>query len=64
MAPEYIVCGKLTKEADVYSFGVLAIEVICGAKNTDSFPILEKVHPWFSIHSVNLCVFGLSGPIF
>lgn len=43
MAPEYIVRGKLTEKADVYSFGVLVIEVICGAKNTDSFSILQKV---------------------
>ncbi|KAL2344361.1 hypothetical protein Fmac_005646 [Flemingia macrophylla] len=28
MAPEYIVCGKLTEKADVYSFGVLVIEIV------------------------------------
>ncbi|KAG7586566.1 Protein kinase-like domain superfamily [Arabidopsis thaliana x Arabidopsis arenosa] len=33
MAPEYVVRGKLTEKADVYSFGVLMIEVITGKRN-------------------------------
>ncbi|XP_068636695.1 cysteine-rich receptor-like protein kinase 42 isoform X2 [Aristolochia californica] len=34
MAPEYLVRGQLTDKADVYSFGVLILEIICGRKNT------------------------------
>ncbi|KAL4654426.1 hypothetical protein ACB092_01G377200 [Castanea dentata] len=34
MAPEYVVCGKLTEKADVYSFGVLILEVVCGKRNS------------------------------
>lgn len=30
MAPEYALRGHLTYKADVYSFGVLAIEIISG----------------------------------
>lgn len=33
MAPEYVVRGKLTEKADVYSYGVLVIEVITGKRN-------------------------------
>ncbi|XP_062110371.1 cysteine-rich receptor-like protein kinase 3 isoform X2 [Humulus lupulus] len=33
MAPEYIVRGKLSEKADVYSFGILVLEVVCGRKN-------------------------------
>ncbi|KAK1302413.1 Cysteine-rich receptor-like protein kinase 42 [Acorus calamus] len=33
MAPEYLVRGVLTEKADVYSFGVLVLEVVCGRKN-------------------------------
>ncbi|XP_048428177.1 cysteine-rich receptor-like protein kinase 2 isoform X2 [Pyrus x bretschneideri] len=37
MAPEYAVLGKLTEKADVYSFGVLVIEIICGRRNNSVF---------------------------
>ncbi|XP_038892180.1 cysteine-rich receptor-like protein kinase 3 [Benincasa hispida] len=47
MAPEYVVRGKLSEKADVYSFGVFAIEVITGRRNNhffqDSTSILQKV---------------------
>ncbi|KAL3511316.1 hypothetical protein ACH5RR_030717 [Cinchona calisaya] len=47
MAPEYVVRGMLTEKADVYSFGVLVIEVICGRRNNaiaqNSFSILQKI---------------------
>ncbi|KAK8993009.1 hypothetical protein V6N11_049067 [Hibiscus sabdariffa] len=35
MAPEYITKGRLTEKVDVYSFGVLMIEIIGGVKNTN-----------------------------
>ena len=30
MAPEYVLGGHLTMKADVYSFGVLILEVVSG----------------------------------
>ncbi|KAJ8564462.1 hypothetical protein K7X08_000922 [Anisodus acutangulus] len=33
MAPEYLVKGQLTEKADVYSYGVLVVEIVCGRKN-------------------------------
>ncbi|KAK1301940.1 Cysteine-rich receptor-like protein kinase 1 [Acorus calamus] len=36
MAPEYIALGQLTEKADVYSFGVLLLEIISGKKNCRS----------------------------
>jgi hypothetical protein len=36
LAPEYAMRGQLTKKADVYSFGVLMLEIISGRSNKDS----------------------------
>eukprot|EP01018_Ginkgo_biloba_P008799 Gb_41208 [translate_table: standard] len=33
VAPEYIVHGQLTEKADIFSFGVLVLEIISGRKN-------------------------------
>lgn len=33
MAPEYLVRGQLTDKADVYAFGVMVLEIVCGKKN-------------------------------
>ncbi|KAM6552387.1 hypothetical protein CsatB_002195 [Cannabis sativa] len=34
MAPEYAMWGYLTDKADVYSFGVMALEIVAGKNNT------------------------------
>jgi len=36
MAPEYIVHGQLTEKADIYSYGVLVLEIVTGRKNHNS----------------------------
>ncbi|KAF8387631.1 hypothetical protein HHK36_026284 [Tetracentron sinense] len=41
MAPEYVIHGQLTEKADVYSYGVLVLEVLTGRKNTSSFSNFE-----------------------
>ncbi|KAJ4974027.1 hypothetical protein NE237_007201 [Protea cynaroides] len=33
VAPEYLVHGQLTEKADVFSFGVLVLETVCGRRN-------------------------------
>ncbi|CAM0885388.1 unnamed protein product [Alopecurus aequalis] len=35
MAPEYAVLGELSVKLDVYSFGVLVLEIVSGRKSTD-----------------------------
>jgi serine/threonine protein kinase len=32
MAPECVVSGKASKESDIYSFGIVALEIACGRK--------------------------------
>jgi serine/threonine protein kinase len=34
MAPEYAMRGYLTDKADVYSFGILVLEMVSGRNNT------------------------------
>lgn len=34
-APEYAIRGELSVKADIYSFGVLVLEIISSRKNTD-----------------------------
>lgn len=41
MAPEYALGGQLTEKADVFSFGVLVLEIISGRKNQSSGEDME-----------------------
>ena len=49
MAPEYAMHGHLTDKADVYSFGIVALEIVSGRHNTknrskeESFYLLDWV---------------------
>eukprot|EP01018_Ginkgo_biloba_P031198 Gb_23803 [translate_table: standard] len=36
LAPEYAIHGQLTRKADIYSFGILVLEIISGRSNTNS----------------------------
>ena len=41
MAPEYAMRGYLTDKADVYSFGIVALEIVSGKSNNNFRPIEE-----------------------
>ncbi|XP_076948607.1 putative LRR receptor-like serine/threonine-protein kinase At1g07650 [Bidens hawaiensis] len=43
MAPEYALRGQLTYKADVYSFGVLALEIVSGRNNMKYRPTDESI---------------------
>lgn len=43
MAPEYALWGYLTSKADIYSFGVVALEIVSGRNNTSYKPENECV---------------------
>ncbi|GMY34907.1 receptor-like protein kinase FERONIA [Fagus crenata] len=44
MAPEYAIEGKLTDKSDIYSFGVLLLEVVCGRQALDNELVMEEMH--------------------
>ncbi|KAK1375422.1 putative LRR receptor-like serine/threonine-protein kinase [Heracleum sosnowskyi] len=44
MAPEYAMRGYLTDKADVYSFGIVALEIVSGRSNTNYMPKEEFVY--------------------
>lgn len=54
MAPEYVVQGKLTEKVDVFSFGVLLVEIMTGRKTSfqsqDTVSALQMVMVPFSIN--------------
>lgn len=37
MAPEYALGGRFSEKSDVFSFGVLVLEIISGRKNTSFY---------------------------
>ena len=57
MAPEYLVHGHLSDKADVFSFGVVVLELISGQKNSrfnrdpECRSLLEWVNTPHSSHS-------------
>ncbi|CAN8273006.1 unnamed protein product [Cochlearia groenlandica] len=60
MAPEYVVRGHLTEKADVYSFGVLVLEIACGTRNNIFVPnighLLQRV---WNLYTMNRLVEAL-----
>ncbi|KAI3696492.1 hypothetical protein L1987_79510 [Smallanthus sonchifolius] len=56
MAPEYLAHGQLTEKADVYSFGVLVLEVVTGIENNKS-KNTEYTDSLVAILSIYFCSF-------
>ncbi|KAL6600789.1 hypothetical protein ACP70R_045074 [Stipagrostis hirtigluma subsp. patula] len=42
MAPEYLMHGDLSAKADVFSFGVVVLEIVSGCKNSSFVPPLDS----------------------
>ncbi|KAK9227022.1 hypothetical protein WN943_012071 [Citrus x changshan-huyou] len=64
LAPEYAMRGHLTEKADVFSFGVVALEMISGRANSDNSLDTEKIYllEWaWNLHENNQSL-GLVDP--
>lgn len=44
LAPEYAMRGHLTEKADVFAFGVVALELVSGRSNSDPSLEEEKIY--------------------
>ncbi|KAL2455628.1 putative LRR receptor-like serine/threonine-protein kinase [Forsythia ovata] len=56
LAPEYAMRGHLTEKADVFSFGVVALEIVSGRPNSDSSLEDDKMYllEWaWNLHETN-----------
>ncbi|CAO2816790.1 unnamed protein product [Amaranthus hypochondriacus] len=55
LAPEYAVMGRITTKVDVFSFGVILMEIITGRKALDETQPEDSVHlvSWFRRVSMN-----------
>ncbi|KAI4312063.1 hypothetical protein MLD38_036918 [Melastoma candidum] len=60
MAPEYVLHGHFSVKSDVFSFGVLVLEIVSGRKNLDSHgrygedPEILIKHVWQSLREGNI----------
>ncbi len=61
LSPEYATCGHLTQKLDVYSFGVLPLEIVNGRKVMDYNRPLEEINlcNWVSFLTCNYYLFCL-----
>ncbi|GLT51793.1 hypothetical protein SLA2020_251770 [Shorea laevis] len=64
LAPEYAMRGHLTKKADVFGFGVVALEIVSGRPNSDNSQNNDKIYllEWaWTLYESNQCL-GLVDP--
>lgn len=46
LAPEYFTSGKATKESDMFSFGIVALEIACGRRSYEDRVGRVVLHKW------------------
>jgi len=52
MSPEYAIFGQFSEKSDVFSFGVMIIEIITGRKNINSHQLPDIVDSLMSYVSI------------
>ena len=61
MAPEYALRGNLTDKADVFSFGIVALEIVAGKNNMKYQPNENFVCLLDKVKYILLCSFETCG---
>ncbi|GLT51784.1 hypothetical protein SLA2020_251680 [Shorea laevis] len=64
LAPEYAIRGHLTEKADVFGFGVVALEIVSGRPNSDNSQNNDNIYllEWaWTLYESNQCL-GLMDP--
>lgn len=60
LAPEYASSGKLTEKSDVFSFGVMLLELITGKRPVDPTHAMEdSLVDWVCAPSIQLIIYLL-----
>ena len=57
MAPEYIIHGKFSSKSNIFSFGVMVLEIISGKRNTCSFESHRVDDLLSNVRTLNLVLF-------
>jgi serine/threonine protein kinase len=57
LAPKYATFGQFSDKVDVYSFGIVLLEIISGRKNIDFTLSIDKIYllEWVSTKSIFCC---------
>lgn len=55
MSPEYAVYGKFSTKSDVFSFGVILLEIVSGKKNNASYQEEHSLNLIGHVSDSNLC---------
>lgn len=74
MSPEYAYCGHVSTKSDMFSFGVIVLEMVTGRKSNSTYDYLgttsllsyvrAELRSWLWTKSVkfNVCLSALHGP--
>jgi len=69
MAPEYAVDGLFSVKSDVFSFGILLLEIICGKRNRayyhtdDTLNLVRQVSTWQVLYKCQLTISNIQNNI-
>ena len=57
MSPEYAMLGQFSEKSDVFSFGVMVLEIIAGKRNVNSYESCHVAEGLLSSVSVTILHF-------